>query len=63
MMGGDLVGIRMLFRMAVCQSALVRLGGIRLLWCVLWPYRAPVPREYVLGYYSLASVERYGFWS
>jgi len=48
----------------LCQSALVRLGGIPLLWCsVLWSYGAYVPREYVLGYCSLALVERYGFWS
>ena len=61
--GGDLVGLHLLFRMIVCRSALVRLGGIPLLWCVLWLCGALVPRVYVLGYYFLALVERYGFWS
>ena len=50
LVGGDLIKLRVLFRVAVCQSALVRLGVTPLLWCVMCSYCAPVPREYKMGY-------------
>ena len=50
LMGGGLVGLRVLFRMAVCQSALARLGNVPLLWSVFWSCGGHVPQENVLGY-------------